>query len=342
MELNLELLATYSLATIILTIIAVKFFIVLAHKYNLKSVPHKGGVRQDRVPTSGGISFGFVYLTMILTFKYFHGISDPYFLSIFFGSGMLMLIGFIDDIFSNSNSILSRLTRLFTQFAFVTFTMWLFEAENYSFGNPILMIPIYLLGLTWVINTFNFVDGADGLVSVNSAFFSFMGGTFCFLNLDYSLAACLWMLTSINIGFLVFNWSPAKVFMGDSGALMIGSIYSIFILGALSNGISSVWTWLILLSIFYVDTTVTLLVRLIRRDKAFTTTHSLHAYQQLIIKTGKHDLPALFSIFINLVWTIPMSVLSYFYPSNGFYITVIACLPLIFLFYLKGPYLEKN
>ena len=337
MDFNLELLVIYPLATLILTIIFVKFFITLAHKYNLKSIPHQGGVRKDIVPTSGGISFGIVYLTMIILFKYFHHIPDQYFLSIVFGAGMMLLIGFFDDIYS-----LSSLARLFTQFIFVTFILWIFGAHNYSFGNPILMMPIYFFGLTWIINTFNFIDGADGLVSVNSAFFSLVGGVFCFLNKDYSLASCLWMLTSINIGFLFFNWSPAKVFMGDSGSLMIGSIYSIFILGAISSGINSVWTWLILLSVFFVETTVTLIFRLSRRENVFTSHHSLHAYQQIIIKTGKHNRPAIFSIIINLLWTIPMSVLSYIYPGLGFYITVITCLPLAFLFYFNGPYLEKN
>jgi len=334
---DLILISVYVLTTCFLTLVFVKSFIIIANKFGFKSVPHVGGVRQDIVITSGGIAFGSAYLIMILIFHYFQGLPQHLVISFLLGSGIMMIVGFLDDIYS-----LSSITRLLVQFAFVAFLLWNFDAITFSYGNPVIMIPIYFFGLTWLINTFNFIDGADGLVSTNSLIFSLTGGIFCFSSGNISVALVLWMLSAVNISFLYFNWSPAKVFMGDSGSLMIGSIYSIVIVNSLSSEINTIWTWLILLSIFYVETTITLIVRLIRRENVFKSHHSLHAYQQIIIRTGKHNKPAIFSIIISMIWTIPMSILSYNFPNYGFYITLITCIPLSILFYLYGPKLAKE
>ena len=334
---DLILISVYVLTTCFLTLVFVKSFIIIANKFGFKSVPHVGGVRQDIVITSGGIAFGCAYLVMILIFHYFQGLPQQIVTSLVLGSGIMMIVGFLDDIYS-----LSSITRLLVQFAFVAFLLWNFDATTFSYGNPVIMIPIYFFGLTWLINTFNFIDGADGLVSTNSLIFSLTGGIFCFSSGNTSVAIVLWMLSAVNISFLYFNWSPAKVFMGDSGSLMIGSIYSIIIVNSLYSEISTIWAWLILLSIFYVETTITLIVRLIRRENVFKSHHSLHAYQQLIIRTGKHNKPAIFSIIISMIWTIPMSILSYNFPNYGFYITLITCIPLSILFYLYGPKLAKE
>ena len=121
-----------------------------------------------------------------------------------------------------------------------------------------------------------------------------------------------------------------------SFTLRLGYLY--FPPGFLENQI----TWLILLSIFYIETTVTLIVRIIRRENVFKSHHSLHAYQQIVIRTGRHNRPAIFSIIISIVWTIPMSILSYNFPYYGFYITLITCIPLSLIFYLYGPKIAKE
>ena len=113
--------------------------------------------------------------------------------------------------------------------------------------------------------------------------------------------------------------------------------FIIFIIGAYSNEVLNYWTWLIMLSIFYVETTVTLLVRIKRRENALKVHHSHHAYQQIIISTGKHNRTALISIIIQSVWLIPMTLIASKYPEFGFLITLIVCLPLSVIFYFFDP-----
>ena len=329
----------FSFVALILSILFIKIYILLAKKLKLFSTPHQGGVRQDIIPTSGGISFGSIYIVMILMLNIFHEIPQAYLLSIIIGSSLMLITGFIDDIYS-----LSSIIRLTIQLIFVILVLFLFDTQNSFHKNIdyILAFPTIIFGSIWIINTFNFIDGADGLVSTNSAIFSFVGGIYLLLTNDLILASSLFILSAVNIGFLFFNWSPAKIFMGDSGSLLLGSLFVIFIIGSYSQGSNMYWVWLTLLSIFYVETTVTLFVRIWRKENVFSVHHSLHAYQQTIINSGKHSRPALISILINLIWTVPMSFLSFAYPEYGALIVLVTCLPLSLVFYFYGPYQTKQ
>ena len=329
----------FSFVALILSTLFIKIYILLARKLKFFSTPHQGGVRQDIIPTSGGISFGLVYLVMILILNLFHELPQVYLLSIIIGSSLMLITGFIDDIYS-----LSSIIRLIIQLIFVILVFFLFGTQN-SFQNNIhyfLVFPTIIIGSIWIINTFNFIDGADGLVSTNSAIFSFVGGIYLLLTNDLVLASSLFILSAVNIGFLFFNWSPARIFMGDSGSLLLGSLFVIFTIGSYSQNSNLYWTWLTLLSIFYAETTVTLFVRIWRKENVFSVHHSLHAYQQIIINSGIHSRPALISILINLLWTVPMSFLSFIYPEFGALIVLVTCLPLALVFYFFGPYQTKK
>tara|TARA_X000000368_G_scaffold406778_1_gene385484 strand:- start:636 stop:1604 length:969 start_codon:yes stop_codon:yes gene_type:complete len=322
---------------LVLSIVSTKFYISVAKKFKLFSVPHDGGVRKDIIPTSGGISFGIIYLLIVVALSMYLNLPNSYFYSILLGSGLMLSIGFLDDIFHLSSSL-----RLLIQFIFVLFVCLMFGfLQSVDSLREFLILIIIIFGSIWIINTFNFIDGADGLVATNSAIFSLVGGFFLFFQGESNLALLLFSLFATNIGFLYFNWSPAKLFMGDSGSLFLGSVFIIFIIGAYSNEVLNYWTWLIMLSIFYVETTVTLLVRIKRRENALKVHHSHHAYQQIIISTGKHNRPALISIIIQSVWLIPMTLIASKYPEFGFLITLIVCLPLSVIFYFFGPYKTK-
>ena len=329
----------FSFVALILSTLFIKIYILLAKKLKFFSTPHQGGVRQDIIPTSGGISFGLIYIVMILILNVFHELPQAYLLSIIIGSSLMLITGFIDDIYS-----LSSIIRLIIQLIFVILVLFLFDTQNSFHKNIdyILVFPTIIFGSIWIINTFNFIDGADGLVSTNSAIFSFVGGIYLLLTNELVLASSLFILSAVNIGFLFFNWSPAKIFMGDSGSLFLGSLFVIFMIGSYSQGSNMYWVWLTLLSIFYVETSVTLFVRIWRKENVFSVHHSLHAYQQTIINSGKHSRPALISILINLIWTVPMSFLSFAYPEYGALIVLVTCLPLSLAFYFYGPHQTKQ
>ena len=325
----------------ILSVIFTYIYLRIATKLNLSSTPHKGGVRQDITPTSGGLAFALLYFIIFLLYDIYYAIPYSYKYSILFGSGLITLIGFLDDLYGLSSlfRLIIQFILLFTIGYFFDIHIWILNDDGYS---NLLISFLFLFGSIWLINTFNFIDGADGLVATNSAIFSLVSGLFFFLINENILSTCLWFLCAINLGFLVFNWSPAKIFMGDSGSLFLGSIFVVFIIGSSFSAQIPIWTWLTLLSIFYMETTITLFVRLWRRENAFKETHSLHAYQRLIINTGKHYKPAFYSIWINALWTVPLSFLCFSRPQYGMMITLLSWLPLAIIFYVFGPYQTRK
>jgi Fuc2NAc and GlcNAc transferase len=79
-------------------------------------------------------------------------------------------------------------------------------------------------------------------------------------------------------GFLLWNWAPAKIFMGDVGSSFIGFTLGVMALLSLHHGSMTVWTWVLLLGVFIVDTTLTLFVRY-RGKQRWHEGHASHAYQ---------------------------------------------------------------
>ena len=330
--LYLFILASFPISTLV-----VYSYIRLALKLNLLSIPHKGGVRQDSIPTSGGLAFGFLYFIILIFFSNFIEIDIAYRYSILLGASVMTLLGFLDDMYE-----LSSFLKLISQFLFMFLIGYIFDSHIWLINNMninnLMITLLYFFGSIWLINTFNFIDGADGLVSANSIIFSLVAGSLLYLENESALAFCFWLLTSINLGFLVFNWAPARIFMGDSGSLFLGCIFVILIIGTSMTTEISIWLWLILFSIFYVETTVTLFIRIWRKENAFSVHHSLHAYQRQVIDSGDHSRPAKISILINILWTIPLCLTCYFFPNYGPFITFLCCIPLGIVFYIFGPY----
>ena len=323
-------------ASFLVSIIFLKLHLNVASKYNFFSKENNLKVHNKIVPTSGGVAISFSFFLMVLAFSYQNIIPSSYLLSIFLGAGLMAFIGFLDDLFS-----LSALLRILAQLFFVIFIIYTFDLyPYYSYlvsPLPQIMVFLYLLFFIWTINTFNFIDGADGLLISNTFLISLVSGVYFYLAEEIQLAFILWILAFVSLGFLKFNWAPAKIFMGDSGSLFLGSLFVIFMTTSIVKDQISLWTWLILLSLFLTETTVTLFVRLWRRENVLSGRHELHAYQKLVVKTNDHTSPSKAYLFLQCVWTIPASAASVFFPEFSFYIFLTAILPMIFVFYYFGP-----
>lgn len=137
------------------------------------------------------------------------------------------------------------------------------------------------LALTWMINLYNFMDGSDGLAGGMAALgfgtygvTALAGGDFLFASLNLSIAAAA-------LGFLIFNFPPARVFMGDAGSIPLG--YLAFVMGILGwqRGHWPWWLWAVVFSPFVVDATVTLIKRAARGERIWRA-HREHYYQRLV------------------------------------------------------------
>lgn len=184
---------------------------------------------------------------------------------------------------------------------------------------PTLVLAV-MLGIGWMINLYNFMDGSDGLAGGMAAFgFSFYGIAallaghegFAFLNFSIASAAA---------AFLVFNFHPARIFMGDVGSVPLGFFAGILGLVGWRQGC---WTWwfpVLVFSPFIVDASVTLARRLMRRERIWQA-HRDHYYQRLIQMGWGHRNTALAEYALMVVCG-SCALTSLFLPPGGQFVLI--------------------
>ncbi|MEX2156165.1 MAG: glycosyltransferase family 4 protein [Gemmatimonadales bacterium] len=244
--------------------------------------------------------------------------------------GAMALLGWLDD-----RRSLPAWTRLVVHVIAASWVIhWLGPVRALSIGAgslPLgwLAIPLSILGIVWLVNLFNFMDGIDGIASVEAITVS-LGGTLLYglvvSGTTHWLAPLV--VVSATLGFLVWNWPPAKIFMGDAGSGFLG-----LMLGALSLHAAWVaprlfWSWVILLGAFVVDATVTLIRRVVRGER-FYEAHRSHAYQHAAQRWGAH-LPVTVAVgAINLCWLLPIALLVALGSLDGLLGVFVAYTPIV-------------
>jgi Fuc2NAc and GlcNAc transferase len=191
---------------------------------------------------------------------------------------------------------------------------------------------ISVVAITWMINLYNFMDGSDGLAGIEALTVAGLGAAFCFWRGDSTLASIYLGLALASSGFLLFNWSPARIFMGDVGSGFLGFCFGALAFAGEWSGTLPITASLILLGTFVVDATYTLVRRLAAGQKVYQA-HRDHAYQHMIQGGRTHRQVATIYALINLFWLGPCAFLSVIYPNAAPVILLIAYLPLIAMEY---------
>ena len=186
------------------------------------------------------------------------------------------------------------------------------------------------LMIVWLLNLYNFMDGIDGIAGVEAVTVC-AGGAAVALVVEYPAGAlaCL-LLAAASAGFLVWNFPPAKVFMGDAGSGFLGVVFGVLAVDAARHAPALLWCWLILLGAFIVDATVTLLRRLLRGERVYQA-HRSHAYQHAARTLGAHRPVTLAVGAINVLWLLPLALLVAAGRLRGEFALPIAWLPLFAL-----------
>ncbi len=157
---------------------------------------------------------------------------------------------------------------------------------------PLWVILVAILATAWMINLYNFMDGSDGLAG-GMAVFGF--GTYAVAALaggDFSFAAVNLAIAAAALGFLLFNFPPAKVFMGDGGAIPLGYLAAVLGVVGWLRGDWPLWFGAVVFSAFIVDASITLLKRLARGAQVWQA-HKEHYYQRLVQNGWGHRKTAL-------------------------------------------------
>lgn len=159
---------------------------------------------------------------------------------------------------------------------------------------------IVLLLTTWMTNLFNFMDGSDGLAGGMALIGFSMYGIAALVAHNSTLAMLNFTISAAALGFLYYNFPPAKVFMGDAGSIPLGFLAAAMGLWGWQQGHWAVWFPLLVFSPFIVDATVTLVSGTLRGAK-ITEAHREHYYQRLIRLGWGHRKVALAEYILMLV-----------------------------------------
>ena len=193
-----------------------------------------------------------------------------------------------------------------------------------------------LVALTWAVNLFNFMDGIDGIAGSEAVF---VAGAGALLNWrhggDGGLTAAMLVLAAATLGFLIWNWPPARIFMGDVGSGFLGFTLAVLGLAASRHGAVPIEAWMILSGVFLVDATVTLLRRIVRGDR-WLEAHRLHAYQKLATRWQAHRPVTVLVITVNLIWLLPWAWIAAVHPARAMLYVLAALAPLAVVALLVG------
>lgn len=299
---------------------------------NLLDVPNSRSAHTRPTPRGGGVAIVVTFLAGVGVLASLKAV-EPRAAAALGGAGVIVaLVGFLDD----HHSIAAR-WRLLAHFAAAAWALtWLG-------GLP----PLDLLGVTvslgwaghvlaavylaWLLNLYNFMDGIDGIAGLEAVTVG-LGGALLYApaapgDPEWLLPALLAMAA---LGFLGWNWPPARIFMGDAGSGFLGMTLGVMSIIAAWRQPELLWSWIVLLGIFVVDATMTLLRRLQRGEKLYEA-HSYHAYQRVARRLGAHRPVALTVGAINLFWLLPIAMAVRPGGLTGLAGVLIAYTPLVWL-----------
>ena len=186
------------------------------------------------------------------------------------------------------------------------------------------------LHLVWSINLFNFMDGIDGLASLEAIGVSLGGALVWWLVQPAGDWPVALLFAACVAGFLVWNFPPARIFMGDAGSGFLGLVVALLALWSARTEAHLFWAWFILGGCFMVDATTTL-VRRVKRGERFHVAHRSHAYQYAARRHASHKAVSLAVLAINTVWLTPLAVLVAVRALDGVAGVLIAYAPLLWL-----------
>lgn len=258
------------LAPVVSAVLTVAVMLLLLRSGNLPlDRPNPRSLHSVPVPRTGGVAMMMGIFVAALMLRADHGIVGP--------AAALAVLSYLDD-----RHQLPALIRLGAHLLAAGIFVW----SSIGFENTLVAV-ILILALAWLTNLYNFMDGSDGLAGGMAvigfcayAIAAWLGGMIGLSGLSLSIATAA-------AGFLIFNFPPARVFMGDVGSIPLG-----FLAGAIGavgwqQGLWPAWFPLVVFAPFIVDASVTLVRRLLRGQRVWQA-HRQHYYQRLILAGWSH------------------------------------------------------
>ncbi|HOZ85285.1 MAG TPA: MraY family glycosyltransferase [Niabella sp.] len=301
---------TSAIISFIVAFLAIPMVMLIADKKRLYDIPDERKVHTRPIASLGGVAIFLAFsFSSILCIDFRNNSDFQYFLAAAF---LMFFVGLKDDLV-----LLSAFKKLVAQIITAAIIIHLggIKIEN-LFGlmgfdsiSPIYGIPLTYVTIILIINAFNLIDGIDGLAGSLSLMATLLLGTYFAIAGIHEFAALSFSLSAALLAFIIFNFYPAKIFMGDSGSLLIGMICSILVLKFINVASSPTATIPIpsaiaigisLILIPVVDTLRVFAIRIIRGRSPFSPDKN-HVHHLLLEKGFSHASISLLCLSSNIV-----------------------------------------
>ena len=315
----------------LLTFFITRLLIRYSEKMGMMDIPNKRSSHSRPTPKGGGVGFFVVFILISLgfySFSDYHFIVSP----LVFGAPVVILLGWFDDRYS-----LPPFFRLFIHFLVALF-IYIFVTQNFEIQLNISFLPegfwinsvFCVLFITWFINLYNFMDGVDGQAASTAIVGSLLMAVIAGIHDSYRLSVIYCLISYTVSGFLFYNWSPARIFMGNTGSYFLGFLFASLALISKVHANVSFYSHVIIFGFFIFDTTFVLIWRTMKKRPLFKA-HQTFIFHKLMKKGWSHGEISIFYVMIMILWLFPMANLASIYDDLGLLIVLMAYFPLLIL-----------
>ena len=278
-------------------------------------------VHHGKIVRIGGLAIYFTFLiSLIIFFR-----SDKTINAILVGSFIIFMTGFVDDLYDLKASVKFLFQLIAAVYVVIAGDIQLDVVHTFIFDINVSYISIFIT-IFWIVgitNAINLIDGLDGLSCGISTIVIFVIGFIAYLTRRIDLTIISLILCGSILGFLPFNFHPAKVFVGDCGALFMGfMIACLSVLGFKSSTFITLGFPIMMLFVPITDTLVAILRRKIKGQSVGVADKS-HLHHVLMLKIGLSHRNTVLLLYVVTALFAGDAILTYYYENIGLIILAI-------------------
>ena len=270
----------------------------------------KPGARQSHklaTPTGGGLGIIFSIIMTPVFIQLFVPLPGFWWQYVLPGIVLLGIIGWRDD-----KLPVSSLVRLLVQ---LVVSLWLLGFFPFQFLlSELVVFTGTIVAVIWMMNLYNFMDGSNGMAGFQGVFAGLIFAVLFHTEDQQAMALISLVVASACAGFLPLNFPRASVFMGDVASVPLGFVFASLAVYGIKTGVLGLPVAILIMSVFFIDATLTLLARAIHGERWYTA-HAQHVYQKLIAQGWSHRRVLVVYQTVNVILVLPAIVLAKMYSQ---------------------------